>query len=471
MQQIIAVNDYRYHINHLGPLRTVLAHGCFDTLHLGHIRHLQEARAQGDRLVVSVTADAHVNKGIGRPRFTAQERVEALKALDCVDDAFVSESPDAVDIIDRIKPAVYVKGIDYAQSDDVALIREQEAAERNGGRLYITRSEKLSSSQLINAERFGDDVVRFLATLRDSGGLDRILAAFLRGDAFRTAFVGETIVDEYRYVQSLGKPSKEFILATVEHRREDFLGGIQAAALHADWPNATIVTADNPVVKTRFVDHDFTRKLFEVYSTRKIELPQCERERFHCKLIEAVANSDVVVLMDFGHGLMDVTERHIVQSAKFLAVNAQTNAGNMGFNPVTLYKKADLVCVDEPEARLATGMQDEDIGKVAWRLSCVIKCDNFIITRGRSGALTFNAAAEKGSGLVDVPPFSSQAVDTMGAGDAFLSVAAPLIAAGLDLEAAAFVGNVAGAIKVSTVGHRTHVSRRELMQNIEALLA
>ena len=51
-------------------VRTVLAHGCFDLLHLGHIRHLQEAKKLGDRLVVSVTADKFVNKGAGRPRFT-----------------------------------------------------------------------------------------------------------------------------------------------------------------------------------------------------------------------------------------------------------------------------------------------------------------------------------------------------------------------------------------------------------------
>src|SRR6266849_4093213 len=93
----------------------VLAHGCFDLLHLGHIRHLQEARKQGDRLVVSVTPDEHVKKGVGRPRFTAQERVEALRALDCVTDAFIAEGPDAVASIERIKPAVYVKGIDYME--------------------------------------------------------------------------------------------------------------------------------------------------------------------------------------------------------------------------------------------------------------------------------------------------------------------------------------------------------------------
>jgi sugar/nucleoside kinase (ribokinase family) len=69
-----------------------------------------------------------------------------------------------------------------------------------------------------------------------------------------------------------------------------------------------------------------------------------------------------------------------------------------------------------------------------------------------------------------VPAFALNGIDTMGAGDAFLAVTAPLIAAGLDLEAAAMVGNVAGAIKVGIIGHRRHVSRDELLQSVEALL-
>ena len=449
--------------------KLVLAHGCFDVLHLGHIRHLQEAKAQGDRLVVSVTADAHVGKGLGRPIHTADQRIEALKALDCVDDAFVSDSADAVDVIDRIKPAVYVKGIDYAESNDEALARETLAATRHGGRLHITRSEKFSSSRLINADRFPDSVSAYLRDAVSRGFHQHIVDAFERADRLRIAFVGETIVDEYRYVHALGKPSKEFILATVEHHREDFLGGISAAAQHAEWPLTTVVSADSPVVKTRYVDGDFTKKLFEVYNTRKIELHPSERDRFQCKLIEAVRDNDVVVVMDFGHGLMDSRERHVVETAKFLAVNAQTNAGNCGFNPVTAYKKADLVCVDDPEARLAAGMQDADIRAVVWHLSCRIKSQRFVVTHGRHGSLAY--CSDDSERFSDVPAFAIQGVDTMGCGDAFLATAAPLVAAGLDLEMAAFAGNVAGAIKASIVGHRRHVQRAELMQTIGALLA
>jgi rfaE bifunctional protein nucleotidyltransferase chain/domain len=451
------------------PINVVLAHGCFDVLHPGHIRHLQEARAQGDRLVVSVTADEHVRKGIGRPVFSAALRAESLRALDCVDDVVISTCADAVDVIRQIKPAVYVKGIDYAEVQDVALQREIAAVEAHGGRFYVTRTDKWSSSRIINGARLSDDAVAYLDCVRNRGWHEHISDAFERADKLNILFVGETILDEYRYVSPLAKPSKEFILATVETREsEQFLGGVIAASLHAGWPKTKVVTFDGePLRKTRFVDQDFSRKLFEVYSKQRLELSEAERAAFQVKLIDGCRSADVVITFDFGHGLMTAQERHIVEHAKFFAVNAQTNAGNAGFNPVTRYGLADLVCIDMPEARLAVQMQDETVpGVLMSALSERMTFGNIVITQGRYGSVCCRPEEMR----MTIPSFATRAIDTMGAGDAFLATVAPLVAADLDLEMAAFVGNVAGAIKTDIVGHRRHVERAELIQTVEALL-
>lgn len=447
--------------------RTVLAHGCFDLLHLGHIRHLQEARAQGDRLVVSVTADQYVRKGAGRPWFTAEQRVEALRALAFVDEAFINDGPDAVAAIERVKPLVYVKGADYASIADSALDREIAAVQVHGGRFHVTRTERWSSSRLINGERLAEDTVAYLDSTRQRGFLDKIMAAFARADELRIAFVGETIVDEYRYVSPLGKPAKECIIATVETRQsEEFAGGVKAASRQAEWPRSTVLTHDQAVIrKTRFVDPAFTRKLFEVYSDREVELNVQQRAKFALALEEAVASHDVVVALDFGHGLIGKIERGILSQAKFLAVNAQTNTGNYGYNLITKYEGADYVCIDEPEARLATGMQAEPMPWMLKELESRRVGSRIIVTRGRNGCVAYDSGSAQ-----DVPAFATNGVDTMGAGDAFMAATAPLIAAGLELEAAAFVGNVAGAIKVGIVGHRAHVTRAELVQTVEALL-
>ncbi len=450
-------------------LRTVLAHGCFDLLHVGHIRHLEEAKRQGDRLVVSVTDDRFVGKGAGRPHFSTAERAEALRALGCVDEVVVSEASDSLAVIDRIKPAVYVKGIDYKDSP---LDAEREAVERHGGRIHITTTAKWSSSHLLNAEKFPAETLDYLDRCRKAGFLHDIFKAFDRADRLAICFVGETIIDEYRYVSALGRPAKEFILAGVETGREEFEGGVWAAARHAEWPKVEVITSRaNPIRKTRFIEGAGTRKVFETYSARSVDLPESARDSLQLRMISAMAKCDAAIVLDFGHGLLGPQERHFAESAKFLAVNAQTNAGNFGFNPVTRYSHADYVCVDDPEARLATAMNAEPIEDVIrYGLAAKINAPRITVTNGRNGSTTFDRTGSAGSRVAHVPAFAFGGVDTMGAGDAFLAVSAPLLAAGLDAEAAAFAGSVAGAIKVSIVGHRRHVGRAELMQTIEALL-
>jgi rfaE bifunctional protein nucleotidyltransferase chain/domain len=453
------------------PPVTVLAHGCFDLMHLGHIRHLQEARTFGDKLVVSVTADDYVAKGVGRPYFTARQRAETLLALSCVDEVVVSNYPDATAAIRSIRPDVYVKGIDYRDRDDPGLEIERAAIEAMGGILVFTEASKFSSSRLINLERFPPETVAYLEHARANGFRDRILQAFETADKLSIAFVGETIIDEYRYVRGLGRASKELMLAVVETGSEAFDGGVVAASRHAEWKNVELATISQPIRKTRYVDADFNRKILDVYSRQRLDLRLKSREdlrRLFQGKLTTVLGCDVVIVFDFGHGLMDESARSMLDDTRaFTALNVQTNAGNYGYNLVTKYDKASFICVDDPEARLAVGMQEEPIDEVVGQLATTISCSNFLITHGKHGSIFRNHDGQCGV----APAFVAGGIDTMGAGDAVMAVTAPLIAAGLPVEMAALVGNVAGAIKTSIVGHRRHVGRQEIIQTVEALLA
>ncbi len=112
-------------------------------------------------------------------------------------------------------------------------------------------------------------------------------------------------------------------------------------------------------------------------------------------------------------------------------------------------------------------MADQPIEEVIGAgLATRISCDRFLVTHGK-----FGAAYRDHQCFGTAPAFSTGGVDTMGAGDAVMAVTAPLVATGLPLDAAAFVGNIAGAIKTSIVGHRRHVGRQEIVQTVEALLA
>lgn len=457
------------HLIDLRPGAVVLTHGCFDLMHLGHIRHLQEAKSFGNYLIVSVTADKWVKKGVGRPVFTAEQRAEALRALSFVDEVFINDEEGAWGLIRKIKPAFYVKGIDYVGVTSEGLEKERQAIIEAGGQLRFTGTKKWSSSQLLNTERFSDEICAYLEREKAAGAKDKISAAFERADKKTVLFVGEQITDVYRYVQGLGRASKELMLATVETGHETFDGGVTASAKHGEWRNTATVTCPYPIMKTRYVDVDFNKKLFDVYSAKEVSMLWPERAVFRDNLQDAIAVSDVVILNDFGHGLMGEMERSIIQHAGFLALNCQTNAGNYGFNLVTNYQKAHYVCIDDPEARLAAGMQREPIGNVIGDIAKNMNCRRFLITHGRYGSDWFHHQTTLQAGRA--PALAQGGVDTMGAGDAVMAVTAPLIAAGLDMPSAALVGNVVGAIKVSILGHRRHVGRQEIIQTVEALLA
>jgi len=96
--------------------RGVFTNGCFDLLHLGHVRYLQEARALGDFLILGLNSDesARVLKGPGRPLMLESERAEILAALACIDYVTIFAEPTASPLVERLRPAIYVKGGDYA---------------------------------------------------------------------------------------------------------------------------------------------------------------------------------------------------------------------------------------------------------------------------------------------------------------------------------------------------------------------
>ncbi len=121
-------------------LRIVLTNGTFDLLHVGHVRALEEARAQGDVLVVGINSDASVRayKGPGRPVVPEAERAEIVAALGCVDLVTVFDEPTAEALIRAVRPAVHAKGQDYTE----ASVPERAVVLEVGGRVAIVGDPK-----------------------------------------------------------------------------------------------------------------------------------------------------------------------------------------------------------------------------------------------------------------------------------------------------------------------------------------
>ena len=130
--------------------RVTLANGCFDLLHVGHVRYLHAARDLGGKLIVAVNADAsvHALKGEGRPVTPAEERAEILASLADVDAVVVFPEADVRAIIREIRPDFHAKGTDYTEES----VPERAEVEACGGRVVIVGDAKNhSATEIIRA--------------------------------------------------------------------------------------------------------------------------------------------------------------------------------------------------------------------------------------------------------------------------------------------------------------------------------
>jgi rfaE bifunctional protein nucleotidyltransferase chain/domain len=480
----------------------VLCHGVFDLLHYGHILHFEEARGQGNALVVTITPDIFVNKGPNRPAFTESYRAQMLAALEMVDYVAINRWPTAVEMLGTVQPDVYAKGPDYKnhEGDFTGKIAEEEAAVRNaGGRIYYTEDISFSSSTLLNRHlsSYSTEVNEYLIGMRERYTPADIQAALDRLRSMRVLVIGEAIIDEYVYVDQMGKSSKEPVLAMRYASEERFAGGTLAIANHmaAFIDDVSLVTflgttdsredfvrerlapnvkptffykKDSPtIIKRRYVESYLLSKLFEVYIFNDEFLEDDDCAPFVSLLTEQTSQFDLVVVADFGHGVMRQDAIDTVQrEAKFLAVNTQQNAANIGYHTISRYSRADFVCTNEGELRSDSRARRGDIEPLIMSLANQLHTKNTLVTQGKRGAVFYR----RGEGWSRGPAFARTVTDRVGTGDAVLSWTAPMAAAGLPGDMIAFVANVIGAQAAQIVGNRSAVDRIATFKFIDSLL-
>jgi bifunctional ADP-heptose synthase (sugar kinase/adenylyltransferase) len=262
---------------------------------------------------------------------------------------------------------------------------------------------------------------------------------------YKVLFVGDGIVDEYRYVKPRGKAIKAQALSVQALRTEEFDGGVWAAANHARSLCSTVHCLHRPqqMRNVYYVEETYNQKLFQVHSMESGRIADAA----------IIRDYDLVVVTDFGHGTMtkELIEQ-VSREARYLAVNVQTNSMNYGFNLVNKYQRAHFVVIDELEARLAAVDNVSPIEDVILNLGY----RKIIVTMGANGAVGFDGAFERQKSV------AGNIVDTIGAGDAFLAVTAPFAAAGASMKDLLRIGNAAGALKCAIVGHRKSVDRESL---------
>ncbi|MBF0191586.1 MAG: adenylyltransferase/cytidyltransferase family protein [Magnetococcales bacterium] len=482
--------------------RVVHCHGCFDLLHIGHLRHFQQARALGDALIVTLTPDRFVDKGANRPAFPEALRAEALSALACVDYVAINAWPTAVETLHLLQPAYYVKGVEFRDAGEDYTGKmgvEAEVARSLGVELRFTGDIVFSSTTLINRHlsSFSEDVRNYLQLFRGRFSLDAVLGVLDRMRDLKVLVIGDAIIDDYHYVTAIGKSSKDPILALKHISSDQFAGGTVAIAnqvacfagevelltvlgtqeSHEPFLRGCLARNLTPrffmhpgvptLVKRRFLESYALTKLFEVYVEGDAPLPHPVETDMRAWLAGNLSRFDLVIVADYGHGAITAPlVADLVASRAYLAVNTQANAGNRGYHTISRYERADYVCLAEPEVRLERRCISGEIHPLVFEVADSLHCRKISVTRGKHGSIVGDASGES----VDVPAFVFNAVDRVGAGDAYLSATAPAAFLDAPNEVIGLIGNALGSMAVEIIGNQRAVDALALKKHITSIL-
>ena len=481
--------------------KIIHCHGVFDLLHVGHIYYFEEAKKLGDILIVTITEDKHVNKGEGRPFFSEKYRADSIAALRFVDYVYVNRSNTAEKIIKKIKPSFYVKGPDYINlEEDIStnIIKEKKAVESVGGKMTFTQSETFSSSNLINKAFSSLNAAqkKFLEIIKKTYTIKQINRYIDSLEELKVINIGESILDEYVYCETIGKSGKDPFLVSRKINSEIYLGGILAVSNHissfvkkvniftylGDSKNnksfitknlkknveLNYVEKDNSptILKTRFIDTYTNSKMSGIYSINDEDLDKKNEKILSSKISSATKRNDLALIVDYGHGLITDGIIKAVHNYKlFLAVNFQINSFNRGFYDLKKYKKADFLCIHEGELRQNFRRKDEDIKSLVRKLAKELSCKYITITRGKKGALVLHK-----NKFFEVPAFANKIVDRVGAGDTMLSILALCFSKNIPVELSLLLASIAAAENISTQGSKKTMDQLSLKKSITSLL-
>ena len=461
----------------------VLCHGAFDLIHMGHILHFEEAASLGDILVVTITADTFITKKRS-VSFTEEYRMRQVAALEIVDYVALVNDPSAVPALEALQPDVYVKGSEYANLvlDKTAnIFREKHLVESYGGRIQFTTGETFSSTKLSHFLLASPEAVQDNPLLRNERVLFRDLSEFsfkleelktllVRASQIRVCLLGETIVDEWVDIAVTNLSQKSRCVAGQETARIRQIGATGIIALHLSSfvkqvdcftngslgtipPNISVTSlSQSPLVKTRFVDRESGSPLFE---SKVLDIPDVRRE------LPDFDDYDLVLVADFGHGLLDARRinRTIAEKKRaFVAAMAQVNSSNYGYNLPVKYVGADYYSLNRTEAELSLHEKDLPFDELLDRMAALLNCRALSVTDGKQGV-----AVRMGDDLFSLPTLSTSVIDTIGCGDAYFALSSVAACLGLPARLVALAGSIAAAAMTQRRCNERPVTEQEFM--------
>ena len=478
--------------------KAILCHGVFDVVHPGHVRHLAYAKTKADILIVSITADRHIKKGIYRPHIPEGLRALNLAAFEMVDYVMIDDQETPLKTLAELKPDFFAKGFEYTSTGlHPATQEETDIVENYGGQMIFTPGDVVySSTKFLNLAIPQVQLEKLLLLMqRNEISFESLRETVKKLSNYHVHVVGDTIVDSYTRTTFIGGQTKTPTFSVLYQGQDDYIGGAGIVAQHLRAAGAKVTFStilgndplknfvvsglkDSGVEILPIIDpHRPTTRKNAIISGgyRLLKIDTLDNRPISDdileKLIEMVqqTTANAVVFSDFRHGIFNrMSVQTLTQAIPQGAFQVADSQVASRWGNITEFKGFDLITPNEREARFALGDQDSTLGHLASMLNEAADYQNLIIKLGDRGIFCVDQNMDVKNSYFSIDSFASNIVDAVGAGDALLAYATLTKLATGSLVTAGILGSMAAACECEHDGN-IPIRPENLLTKIDAV--
>jgi rfaE bifunctional protein kinase chain/domain/rfaE bifunctional protein nucleotidyltransferase chain/domain len=475
--------------------KVILCHGNFDVVHPGHVRHLIYAKSKADLLIVSITADKYIQKGVYRPFVPENLRALNLAAFEMVDYVTIDDNKTSIRILKNLKPDFFAKGFEYSSGElPPATQEEAKVVEKYGGEMIFTPGDIVySSTKLLNLSKPKIDNYKILDLMeRNKVSFNNLRETLKKIKKLKVHVIGDTIIDTHTKTNLIGGYLKTPTPSVLYQETKDYTGGAAIVAKHLKKAGAKVcftTILGNDKLKDFVIDEMKKSKIklnFIVDKTRPttnkntimttgynlLKIDKVDNQPISGSILNRIKDiifkekADIVIFSDFRHGIFNKSSIPILTAAikkgifKVADSQVATRWGN-----ITDFKNFDLVTPNEKEARFSLADQDSSISSMTLELDKKINCKNLILKLGGRGLFAKGKSNRNGFAL---PSFTKRIVDAVGAGDALLAYSSLALRATKSILISSILGSLAASCECEKDGN-IEIDPNEMNQKIKNL--
>jgi len=460
--------------------KIVLCHGVFDLVHPGHVRHLAYAKSKADILVVSITSDRFIDKGVYRPHVPEQIRAKNLSAFEMIDYILIDDNKTPHTILKSLKPDYFAKGYEYSASNmPKKTLDEKKILDKFGGEFLFTPGDIVfSSTKFLENNLPNIDIEKLISVMESNKiSFDDLKKIVLSFKGMNVHVLGDTIIDIFTRSMMIGGQTKTPTISVLKQRDDINIGGAAIVALHLASAGANVLFSS--VVG----DDTFGKYLIKNMKKKKVKLNiQIDKTRpTTCKnaivangyrllkvdtldnriisknLIENIVKksnkfkNDILIFSDFRHGIFNQENiNYFKKKLKKKSMICGDSQVASRWGNISEFKDFDLITPNEKEVRFSLADQDSTVGVLAGKLKKVSNFRNLILKLGDRGVFCLSKKSNK---YISLGTFSDNIKDPVGAGDALLAYSSLTLKKTNSLAFASIIGSIAASCECEIDGN------------------